>query len=141
MITKANYIPSLLLHNFNENLLRDWLSANCRWNVYESGDKDLLYADFTAFCGGRNTTPMAQGYLWPLLGQLGYEVGNLSVRGILLKPKEDDASLAATAAVQQPGVSQRLQTVVTSELITANSGPSEPEQPKEVVFVSAKGAM
>ncbi len=140
MITEANYVPSLLLHKNNENLLRDWLSANCRWNLYESGNKDNLYTDFTAFCSGRNTTPIEKGYLWPLLGQLGYEVGNLNVRGILLKPKGEDANLAAPAAVQQPSVNQRMQTVVTPDLLAANN-PAEPEKKPEIIFTSAKPAM
>lgn len=126
-IEKADYVPSLILHDRGENLVRDWLSANCRWDVNQRGNKEELYADFSAFCKCRGTN--TGGGFEPWLRQLGYEVGTTGIRGILLRPKGESSRVAALPATTRSHVGT--EAAVTPSLIEANAGPLKP-QPKMI---------
>ena len=127
-IEKAAYVPSLIFHDRGENLVRDWLSANCRWDVSQWGNKAELFADFTAFCAGRETTT-GEGFE-PWLRKLGHEISSTGVRGILLRPKgESSTRLAAPPATQRSY--RGTETAVSASLIEANGGAPKP-QPKAI---------
>jgi hypothetical protein len=137
--------------DYNENLLVDFLNQGCYWKgAHTYGDKEAFFVAYAEFCRQRGNTSEPRGMTETRLRRLNHEVNSIGIRGVFVRTGNETP--AASDTPKLPGGTATLSTprelpiLPTDDPIVAEqkrkyNAALRPEQPKEVVFTSAKGAM